>query len=436
MKVRLKKIFILFCLVFQTAHAQDLIEIYQQVLKSDPRLLIDSLGVEVGIAREKQSFGQLLPQATLSSVATSTTRRAEGFSIDHYSGQRYIFSVRQSVFDMQKYNAWQRSKSVKEQFQYQYEDTRSIVRLDAIERYFGLLKAQGDLELISEEKAVVLEKKNQVTALYEKRLVKITELYEVIARLDMLEAEQVEAKRLMELAKEDLSELTGKPIEKISQLESHSIPEGDIEDISSYIDQLGARNTTLKALFKSIEASRKNLKQQKAGHYPVIDIQASKQQTNIGFENSASPITDTEVVSVNLTMPIFSGGTTSAKVFEAAQQLKMSKASYDQEYRRLKKELKDEYLNFRSIKRRSAATEKSVESAEKSYQSVEKSFKFGVATISEVLDAQQLYLQAKQNFQQTEYDYVISKASFLHKAGLLTDEVLADINEWLVKDGS
>ncbi len=67
-------------------------------------------------------------------------------------------------------------------------------------------------------------------------------------------------------------------------------------------------------------------------------------------------------------MPIFSGGTTSAKVFEAAQQLKMSKVSYDQEYRRIKKELKDEYLNFRSIKRRAAATKKSVESAVKSYQ--------------------------------------------------------------------
>lgn len=80
-----------------------------------------------------------------------------------------------------------------------------------------------------------------------------------------------------------------------------------------------------------------------------------------------------------------------------------------------------------------AATVKSVESAEKSYQSIEKSFKYGVATISEVLDAQQLYLQVKQSFQQAEYDYVISKARFFHKAGLLTDSSLVELNKQLAK---
>jgi outer membrane protein len=208
-----------------------------------------------------------------------------------------------------------------------------------------------------------------------------------------------------------------------------------VGNIDTHVDQLGARSASLKALVKSIDAARKNLKQQKAGHYPIVDLQFSKQETNIGFENSASATTDTEVVSVNLSMPIFTGGATSAKIYEAAQQLKMAKASYDQEHRRLKKELKDEYLNVRSIKRRMAATVKSVESAEKSYQSIEKSFKYGVATISEVLDAQQLYLQVKQSFQQAEYDYVISKARFLYKAGLLTDSSLDELNKQLAKVG-
>jgi len=425
---------ILFCLISQVANAQDLLETYQQVLKSDPRLLIDSLGVEVGVAREKQSFGQLLPQASFTSSATSTTRRAEGFPIDHYSGQRYILSVRQPLLDVQKYNAWQRSKSVQEQFKYQYEDTQSVVRLDTVERYFALLKAKGECELIKEEKAAVLEKKNQISALYKKQLVTVTELYEIVARFDMLESEQVEAQRLVELSKASLSELTGEQVHELSQLMTQATVEDELGDINTHVEQLGIRNASLNALTKSIDAARRNLKQQKAGHYPIIDLQLSKQQTNIGFENSASSITDTEVVSVNFSMPLFSGGATSARIYEAVQQLKMAKASYDQEYRLIKKELKDEYLNVKSIRRRALATEKSVESAEKSYQSTEKSFKFGIATISEVLEAQQLYLRVKLNFQQAEYDYVISQARFFYKAGLLTDNILTELNKQLVKD--
>jgi len=426
---------ILFCLLSQTVNAQDLLETYQQVLKSDPRLLIDSLKVEIGVAREDESFGQLLPQASFSSSANSSTRRAEGFPIDHYSGQRYVFSVRQPLFDMQKYSAWQRSKSVQEQFKYQYEHTRSTVRIDTVERYFSLLKARSDLTIIKEEKAAVIGKKNLISALYEKQLVKVTELYEIVARLDILESEQVDAIRLKALAEANLSELTGEPVYELAELTSQSNPEKKLGGINDYVGSLGMGNASLIALTQAIKAAQQNLKQQKAAHYPVVDLQLSKQQTNIGFENSASSVTDTEVMSVNLSIPIFSGGATSARIYEATQQLEISRAGYDQEYRRIKKELEDEYLNVSSTKRKVAALKKSVESAEKAYQAIERSFKFGIATISEVLDLQQLHLRSKQNFQQAKYDYVISRARLFYKAGLLTDTSLSDINKQLNKAG-
>jgi len=434
--LRLKKNMVIFlCLFTQGVEAQDLFETYRQVLKSDPRLLMDSLKVEVGVAREDQSFGQLLPQASFSSSANSSTRRAEGFPIDHYSGQRYVFSVRQPLFDMQKYSAWQQSKSVQEQFKYQYEYTRSTVRIDTVERYFALLKARSDLTIIKEEKAAVIGKKNLISALYEKQLVKVTELYEIVARLDILEAEEVEAVRLKTLAKANLSELTGEPVYKLAELASQPSTEKKLGKINDYVGLLGAGNASLVALTQAIKAAQQNVKQQKAAHYPVVELQLSKQQTNIGFENSASSVTDTEVMSVNLSVPIFSGGATTARIYEATQQLKIAKAGYDQEYRRIRKELEDEYLNVSSTKRKVEALEKSVESAEKAYQAIEKSFKYGIATISEVLDLQQLHLQSKQNFQQAKYDYVTSRARFFHKAGLLTDTSLNDINKQLNKKG-
>jgi len=427
--LRLKTItaLVLYC-VIQTVQAQDLLETYQEVEKSDPRLLIGSLNIDIGMAREDQKFGQLLPQASINSSATSTTRRAEGFAIDHYSGQRYLLSVRQTLFDMKKLSAWQQAKFEQQQSKYEYEDTHSTVMLDTVERYFNLLKATDDLALIKEEKAVVVEKKEQISALFDKRLVKITELFEITARLDMLESDVVEASRLVELATADLSELTGKPIQQLSKLAGQHEAWETIGDINGYLELLPTRNASLNAWLQSIQANKKNVKQQKAEHYPVLDLQLSKQQTNIGFENSASAVTDTEVISLNLSMPIFSGGTASARVYEAEQKLKISMASYDQEYRRIKKELKDTFLTVKSIKKRIVALETAVKSAEKSYKSVEKSFRFGISTIAEVLDAQQFNLQAKQRFQQARYDYILSKARFFYKAGLLTEEILANIN--------
>ena len=81
------------CLMSYQVRAQDLKQIYEQVLQADPRLLINSLGVEVGLARENQSFGALLPQVTFSANVTTNARRSEGAAVDHYLGHRYAFSL-------------------------------------------------------------------------------------------------------------------------------------------------------------------------------------------------------------------------------------------------------------------------------------------------------------------------------------------------------
>jgi len=429
---QLKKILVvLLCSFIQPAIAQDLVETYQQVLKSDPRLLIDSLGVEVGVAREKQSFAALLPQATISGNVTTNTRRTEGLDIDHYSGQRYAFTINQTLFDLQKYQAWKRSKAVLNQFKFQLEDTESAVRLDTIERYFGLLQAIDELDLIREEMLALKQKKEQTEALYKRQLVKITEYYEIIARLDMLGSDEVDAVQKLRLAEASLSELTQNSVSEISSLNQQAVFDLKHMKAEQYIERLAKENPALKSVGASIESSRMNLKQQKSGHYPVIGLQLSKQKSDIGFENSASNNNDTEVVALTFSMPIFSGGATSAKVYEARQQLAISKATYDQEYRKAVKELNDEFLSVNALTRRIASTKKAVESAQKSYQAMEKSYKLMIATVSDVLDAQQVYLNSKRELQQTRYNYILSRARLEYKVGSLTEDSVEHINNWL-----
>ncbi|MFT7009112.1 MAG: outer membrane protein [Colwellia sp.] len=430
-----KLLVIALCLCVQQVNAQDLLQTYQQVVKSDPRLLIDTLGVEVGVARKNQSFGALLPQASLNSNLASNTRRMEGRSIDHYSGERYSFSVQQTLFDMPKFRAWQKSGAVLEQFQFQLKETQSAVRLDTIERYFALLQANDELALVEEAIVAVSKQKDQVEALYNKQLVKITDFYEIEARLDMLGSQEVDASQKVALAKGGLSELTQEPVTKIVRL-SKQIEFGEqAVNVDQAVESLASKSPKLKALGKSVEAARMHLKQQKERHYPVLGIQLSKQKSDIGFDNTLSPVTDTEIAALTISIPLFSGGATSARVYEARQQLAISRATFDQELRKSTKELKDEFLQVGALERRIQATGKAMRSTQKSYQAIDKSFKFMVATISDVLDAQQAYLKSKREFQQTIYDYILSRARLKHKTGDLNDESVAKINTWLNEKG-
>jgi len=426
-----KNIVICGCLFTQPVAAQDLLETYQQVLKSDPRLLIDSLGVEIGVAREKQSFSVLLPQATVSGNVTSNTRRAEGLDVDHYSGQRYAFTVNQAIFDVQKFSAWKRSKAVLKQFEFQLEETKAAVRLDTIERYFALLQANDELDLVREEMLALGKKKEQTEALYKKQLVKITEYYEIRARLDMLGSDEVDVSQRVRLAEASLSELTQNPVSELAVLNQQIKFDWQKSTAEQYVAKLAIENPALKAIGASITAAKMNLKQQKAGHYPVIGLQLSKQKSDIGFENSSSSNNDTEVAAITLSMPIFSGGGASARVYEAQQQLAISRASYDQAYRKAVKELRDEFLQVNALTRRIRATKKAVDSAHKSYQAMDKSYQLMIATVSDVLDAQQLYLNSKRELQQTRYNYILSRARLEYKVGSLNTGSVEQINSWL-----
>ena len=75
-------------LLATSVSAQNLEDVYQQVLQSDPRLLIGTLGSGVYAAREDIAFAALLPSVSLSGNWTENKRLSEGSSKDSYSGER------------------------------------------------------------------------------------------------------------------------------------------------------------------------------------------------------------------------------------------------------------------------------------------------------------------------------------------------------------
>jgi outer membrane protein len=420
--------FFLLVLLTTPAHSESIKDIYNLVLKSDPRLYMDSLAVEIGETREKQAFGALLPQVSLNSVWSENTRSTSSSSESNYPGEKYSITLRQSLFDMQKYKAWQRTRIDIEQYVFQQNETQAQVRLDTIERYFELLKASDELTVVREEKESTESRLAQTKALFDKQYIKVTDYYEMEARLDLLESEEVDALQAVQLAKENIRELTNTDHEIISPLQTNSSFVVRVDNLDNLISNLANNNSTLKYLNKSIDSAKKRVEEVKATHLPVVDLQLSKQKSSIGYENAQSPVTNTEVAAISLNLPLFTGGQTSSRVDEATKQLSYAQASFDQEYRRISKELRDRYLGVNAVVRRLTALNKAVESAEKANQAMDKSFKLGIATVSDILDAQQALSHAKRSFQQARYDYVINKVNLQYLAGVLTDDVFDELS--------
>ena len=411
--------------------AEDLLSVYHKALQADPRLRIAELRVDIGKAQVRQSVGRLLPQISGTANITWNRQDQEQVRTDSFKGERYNIVLTQPILDIAKYKDWQRASAISGQHQQEFIDASHQLMLDVVERYFSVLAAEDDLLFTRNEGETTKQRLRQVKKLYSKQLVKVTDLFEVEARLDKIKVGEIEAENNLELAQESIAELTGTDIVETSTL-NHSVEFEKLTDIAErWIEEARHNNPGLKAKQKAINAAREDLSQQLAGHYPVVNFQASALDSDIGFDNARTNHTQTHVAGLNLTLPIFDGGSTSARVYEARKRLELAMHEYESQYRTIMKETKASFLSTNTSIKRIQASKKAVESASKSFEAMDRGYQHGVVTIIDVLDALHEKFGAKRDLQRAKYEYITHHMRLLRVAGLINDKVLQEVNNWL-----
>jgi len=203
--------------------------------------------------------------------------------------------------------------------------------------------------------------------------------------------------------------------------------------LEDWIAVAKSENPTLAAQISAIAAASNEVAMQKSKHLPVVDLQFNYYDTDTGYQSSQQPKTEVQVAAINVTVPIFSGGVTTQKTHEAQHRLALTENENEAKIRALVKETSDAFLSSNASVRRINASLKAVESSSKSREAKEKGFKYGVETISDVLDAQQSEFKAGRDLSQAKYSYIKNRIRFMHAIGMISEENLQEINGWLQK---
>jgi len=435
---------ILFVMVFwgiavTSANADDLVGIYRQVLDADPRVRLAELNVQIGEAREQQVIADLLPQLNITSSISTVRQDLEGNNPlesrrndrDSFKGERYSAVLSQPLFDLPKYHNWQRQKKITKQVEHDQLGAQQQIMLDVAQFYFKVLLAQDNFSVAENEKIVTEALLKQLEALYDKQLVKITDVMDAKARKDRAIAELLEAKTALVVAKEQLTELTGVPVKQLSPLRDDLKFEPIETDIEKWLEILVANNPTLLSKKDGIQVDSSGVEQQKGGHFPVIDFQLSVQRTDLGFNSSSTGLTNITSASVNLNMPLFTSGKITALHAEAIYRLESSKLQYETEFRKLRRELISNLTEINSSVEKIRATTVALASAEKNYSAMKKGFKYGVVDLSDIFGAQRILSQAKRDLFQSKYQYIFNRTNLMHLGGTISRSEIELINRWL-----
>ncbi len=171
---------------------------------------------------------------------------------------------------------------------------------------------------------------------------------------------------------------------------------------------------TLKTLQKSIQQEGSNYKVAKASRYGSLDATASYIQQ--GTLNQY----DSSLVGVTLSIPLYTGGRTSAQVQLAVINRQKMQATYLSKKREIQEEFENLLIDIKRYAQTIQARKEELKTAQQTQKLLSARYKEGLSTYIEVLDANAIILDAKLSLLQAIYE----QSSAIHRIEYLQGKIV------------
>ena len=434
----------------RAAAAASLLEIYQQALQSDPLIHEAEARRLASLEAKPQARGAYLPQVSFSSDY-SVTNRSGPVSFFTESGRVTLdaeietdtmgwnFDLRQTLFRWDQIVGLKRANKSIARAEADYEAAQQDLIVRVTQRYFDVLAAEDRLTARHANRNAISRQLEQAKQRFDVGLIAITAVQESQAAYDQAVADEIAAKRSLATSREFLREITG---EYISELDApgEQLPLNtpNPNDEEAWVKLALEQNLALVSSRIDEQLARDEISFRKNGHYPTLDLVASKRETETettvsaaGFGSVDNVTNPSDTIGLQFNIPLFAGGATSSRVREAVFLHRASREQLLRVTRETERQARDAYLGVLSEISRVNALERAMESNRTALEATEAGFEVGTRTIVDVLNAQFQLYQSITNYYQSRYDYVLNVMRLKQAAGNLQVQDLERLEPFL-----
>jgi outer membrane protein len=423
-----------------SAQAENLIDIYRLAQKNDPQLRAAEAANQAAQAKRGQSRAAFLPQINLtadytqnsSDVTKSNNTSYIPVTKSDYISQGYTVSLKQSLYHHEYYVQLRQTNASIAAADAQFEAAKQGTVLRVAQTYFNLLAAQDNLTTAEATKRAISQQLRQTQQRFEVGLSAITDVHEAQAGFDSAVAAEIAARNQLDLARENLREIVGQEPMVLAVLKDEvPLLSPEPADINEWVKTAQKQNLSLLAAEASSRVAAEELSRRQAGHFPSLDLVASQAHSDTTDNAARGTESDNTSVSLQLNVPIFSGGLTTAQTREARALYNQATDVLEQQRRATIRETRSAYLGVATGISQVKARKQALSSAQTALEATQAGFEVGTRTAVDVLNAQQVRFQAQSEYYKSRYDYILATLQLKQAAGNLGEADLAKINEWL-----
>ena len=434
------------------AHAIDLIQVYQQAVTNDPAFASARASLAAGRERVTQGRAGLLPTVGLSGSVVKNNSDFSPFNegqpgvvngvptIISASGSNlrtneYTLALSQPLFRWDRWQTYEQSKLIQAIAEAQFAQAQQDLITRVSQAYFDVLSAQDTLESIRAQKSAVTEQLASAKRNFEVGTQTITDTHEAQAAYDLVVAQEFAAVNDLDNKRNALQAIIGTDPGALAPLQSGvTLAPPQPAMVDQWVAAAENQNYGVTVSQLNVESAMRDIKRNRAGHLPTLDLVASSSGRNVnGRIAGASGDTRNNAIGVQWSVPIFSGFAVTSRVRESIALEDKARNDLETTRRNAALQARQAFLGVNS----GLAQVKALQAAEVSSQSALESnklgYQVGVRINIDVLNAQRQLYSTRTDLARARYNTILNGLRLKSASGSLREADLVPVNNLLQK---
>ncbi|MFA7473521.1 MAG: TolC family protein [Spirosomataceae bacterium] len=400
------------------------------------------LDIEKGVYQIKETRGAALPQLTGTSTMTNNVLvqqfvlPAEAFGgepgqfIAIKAGQTWSalsqVQLSQQLYNKQVFTGLKAAKSTEEFYRLSEQLSRENVIQQVAANYYQVQISRLQMDVIDANIARVAKLGEMIEGQYANGLARKIDVDRIKVNRSNLDAQKSLLENALTQQENLLKYYMGMPIEEPIQLEKLDIATLPLMDIHQLEDDLNVENllpyNVLKKQSELLHFQRDAIISE---GYPTLSLSASytynTQSNNFNLYSNKALNYDMAAVTLNLRIPIFDGFSRRSRV----QQSQIAINRLQEDIRRTNNSLKMANENAKSQLINSLNTIRMQQAnkrlAQEVFENVQNNYKNGLASLTDLLDAEQSLVEAERSLNEAILQYKIGEIELKKSNGNITD---------------
>ncbi len=392
---------------------------------------------------ETENLGEapLLPQldfnAFSSHITTRTRNSTSAVAPDgesRFASSGYSLDLSQTLYDQSLFEAADAASARVAAARARLQAAQQDLLMRVAEAWLDVLGKQDALAFARAEQQAIGKQLEQNRERFAAGLVNVTDVRDSQAQYDLAVANTIVAQNALDISRENLRLITGQRAGELAGIRENLplfVPQPD--DVEAWQHNALANNPLLIASRYQLDAANRDLASRSAQHYPTLSLNARHSFTSsdgsaISNAFSGRDVTDNRLT-LNLNVPVYSGGATSAAARQAHARRDAAQAELAQQLRLTITGVRTAFFDLKTSMARVEALHKALASTRAATEAAILGFESGVRNSIDVLLAQREQYASENRHAQARYDYLLNRLRLKQAAGSLSVEDLLHINK-------